>query len=327
VSVSRVFIAVSLAAVGIATPVIPQESTPLLSANTSSMSVTISKQLPVSPAPNPSKTSVPSYPDTPQGLEKLMKDMLNLEKQNNRQELVVYLKSMTLPDADNWFKSVFGDFNGAILASDSERERNEFQTIAPNSLATFQKQGFPEVRAFRFDDSCNRRATATEYPFLLLRQRPEPLYDVRFLQGNTGTLMTYFAYVDGAFRYIGSMKKVSVNNSIQRSHSQPSADQTSEPAQAAIRLGGNVASAKLIHQEVPVYRQEAKDNGIQGTVLLHAIIAKDGSIRVLDLREGVCLLAGSALDAVKKWRFKPTMLNGNPIEVDTTISVVFKLGG
>jgi TonB family protein len=325
VSACRVFIAVSLAAVEIAAPVFPQKSKQLLSANTFSAFVTISEQSPVPTAANQSQTSVPSYPETSQGLEKLMKDMMNLEKQNNQQELAVYLKSMTLPDADNWFKSVFGDSHGAALASASERGRNEFGTIALKSLAAFLKQDLTEVRAVRFDDSCNRRATATEYPFLLLRQRPEPLYDVRFLRGDTGTLLTYFAYVDGAFRYIGSLKKANAGNSSERTQTQPSADQAAEPAEKTIRLGGSVASAKLIHQEVPVYPQDAKGSGIHGTVLLHAIIANDGSIRVLELTEGVCALAGSALDAVKKWRYKPTLLNGNPVEVDTTITVVFTL--
>ena len=313
-SASRVFVAVFLAVLEIAAPVF------------SSMFAVIFEQSPVSAVANPSKTSFPFYTDTPEGLEKLMKDIVNLEEQNNRQELAAYLKSMTLADADNWFKSVFGDSAGAALASASERERNEFGIIAPTSLATFQKQGLTEVRAVRFDDSCDRRATATEYPLLLLRKRPEPLYDIRFLQGNTGTRVKYFAYVDGAFRYIGSLKKVNIGNSFQRTQTQTSEDQAAEPDQKTIRLGGNVASANLVHQEVPVYPQDAKGRGIQGTVLLHAIIAKDGSIRALDLIEGVCPLARSAQDAVKKWRYKPTLLNGNPVEVNTTIEVVFKLG-
>ena len=87
-----------------------------------------------------------------------------------------------------------------------------------------------------------------------------------------------------------------------------------------------MASANLIHQETPRYPLEAKDNHIQGTVLLHAVIAKDGTIRLLDLSEGVCALAGSAMEAVKNWRYKPTLLNGEPIEVDTTISVIYTLG-
>jgi len=61
-------------------------------------------------------------------------------------------------------------------------------------------------------------------------------------------------------------------------------------------------------------------------VLLHAVIGKDGTIRLLDLNEGVCALAGSSMEAVKNWRYKPTLLNGEPVEVDTTISVIFTLG-
>jgi protein TonB len=76
---------------------------------------------------------------------------------------------------------------------------------------------------------------------------------------------------------------------------------------------------------VPRYRQEAKDARIQGTVIIHAIIAKDGSIREAHVVEGVCLLAEPALDAVKKWRYSPTLLLGEPVEVDTTISVIFTL--
>jgi protein TonB len=79
---------------------------------------------------------------------------------------------------------------------------------------------------------------------------------------------------------------------------------------------------------VPKYRQEAKDAKdarIRGTVVIHAIIAKDGSIREAHRVEGVGLLAEPALDAVRKWRYSPTLLLGEPVEVDTTISVVFTL--
>ena len=86
-------------------------------------------------------------------------------------------------------------------------------------------------------------------------------------------------------------------------------------------MGGNVQAAKLIHQEVPKYRREARDAHIQGTVIIHAVIAKDGSIREAHVVEGVCVLAEPAMDAVKKWRYSPTLLLGEPVEVDTTISV------
>jgi len=99
------------------------------------------------------------------------------------------------------------------------------------------------------------------------------------------------------------------------------------PTQTRIRVGGNVQGAKLIHQVQPVYPQIAKTAHVSGTVLLHAIIAKDGTIQELQYVSGPPLLMRAAMDAVHEWRYQPTMLNGDPVEVDTTIQVVFTLGG
>jgi periplasmic protein TonB len=100
-----------------------------------------------------------------------------------------------------------------------------------------------------------------------------------------------------------------------------------KPTQTRIRVGGNVAAAKLVHQVQPIYPQIAKTAHVQGTVLLHAIIAKDGTIQELQYVSGPPLLMRAAMDAVHEWRYNPTLLNGEPVEVDTTIQVVFTLGG
>jgi periplasmic protein TonB len=94
-----------------------------------------------------------------------------------------------------------------------------------------------------------------------------------------------------------------------------------------VRVGGNVAAANLLHQVQPVYPQIAKTAHVSGTVVLHAIISKDGGIEELTYVSGPPLLMKAAMDAVHQWRYKPTMLNGEPVDVDTTISVVFTLGG
>ncbi len=94
-----------------------------------------------------------------------------------------------------------------------------------------------------------------------------------------------------------------------------------------LRVGGNVQQANLIHQVMPVYPEIAKTAHIQGTVVLHAIIAKDGTVQELQYISGPPLLMRSAMDAVRQWRYRPTLLNGEPVKVDTTISVVFTLGG
>jgi protein TonB len=93
-----------------------------------------------------------------------------------------------------------------------------------------------------------------------------------------------------------------------------------------IKVGGNVQSASLIRQVQPVYPPIAKTAHVSGTVILHAIIAKDGSIQELQYVSGPALLMKAAMDAVHEWRYKPTMLNGEPVEVDTTVQVVFTLG-
>jgi periplasmic protein TonB len=98
-------------------------------------------------------------------------------------------------------------------------------------------------------------------------------------------------------------------------------------APARIKVGGQVQAANLLHQVLPTYPAIAKTAHVSGTVRLHAVIAKDGSIQELQYVSGPALLMRAAMDAVHEWKYKPTQLNGEPVEVDTTIDVVFSLGG
>jgi periplasmic protein TonB len=97
-------------------------------------------------------------------------------------------------------------------------------------------------------------------------------------------------------------------------------------APSRIKVGGAVQAASLVNKVTPVYPAIAKTAHVQGTVVLHAIIAKDGSVEKLQYVSGPPLLMASAMSAVKEWKYKPTELNGQPVEVDTTVQVVFSLG-
>jgi protein TonB len=92
-----------------------------------------------------------------------------------------------------------------------------------------------------------------------------------------------------------------------------------------IRVGGNVQAAMLMRQTRPVYPPLARQARIQGTVKLQAIISRDGTIQQLQVMSGHPLLVPSALEAVKQWVYKPTLLNGEPVEVVTVIDVNFTL--
>ena len=92
-----------------------------------------------------------------------------------------------------------------------------------------------------------------------------------------------------------------------------------------IRVGGAVQQPKLVTQVRPMYPPEAKQGHIQGVVKLNAIIAKDGTIQSLEVISGEPVLVQSALDAVRQWVYQPTLLNGQPVEVQTEIDVNYTL--
>jgi len=92
-----------------------------------------------------------------------------------------------------------------------------------------------------------------------------------------------------------------------------------------IRVGGNVQQANLIKKVTPQYPLDAKARGIQGVIRFTAIIGKDGAIETLSLVSGPLALYKSARDAVLQWIYRPTRLNGAPVEVVTTIEVNYTL--
>ena len=92
-----------------------------------------------------------------------------------------------------------------------------------------------------------------------------------------------------------------------------------------ISIGGNVQQSKLVSQPRPVYPPLAKQARIQGVVHLAALIGKEGNVLDLAVISGHPLLAASALDAVRQWVYKTTLLNGEPVEVLTQIDVNYTL--
>jgi len=92
-----------------------------------------------------------------------------------------------------------------------------------------------------------------------------------------------------------------------------------------LQVAASVQEKKLIHRVEPVYPALARQARIQGDVQFEATIAKDGSVKQLVLVQGSPLLSGAASDAVKQWVYQPTLANGQTVEVDTQITVSFKL--
>ena len=94
-----------------------------------------------------------------------------------------------------------------------------------------------------------------------------------------------------------------------------------------VRVSTGVATGLLIKKVQPSYPPLAKQARIQGHVMLQAEISKDGTIQNLQLISGHPMLAPAAIEAVKQWRYKPYLLNGEPVAVETQVDVIFSLSG
>ena len=103
------------------------------------------------------------------------------------------------------------------------------------------------------------------------------------------------------------------------------ASDVAKPPEAPVLVGGAVQAAKLLKQVVPMYPRPARQLRISGTVHLLGIIAKDGTIQRLQALSGHPLLRQAAIEAVSQWVYRPTVLNGQPVEVEAPIDVIFTL--
>jgi protein TonB len=93
-----------------------------------------------------------------------------------------------------------------------------------------------------------------------------------------------------------------------------------------VAVSGGVTEGLLVFHTTPIYPPIAIAARVSGTVVLAAAISKSGLIENLRVLSGPAMLHNSAMDAVKNWRYRPYLLNGQPVEVETTINVVFSMG-
>jgi TonB family protein len=95
---------------------------------------------------------------------------------------------------------------------------------------------------------------------------------------------------------------------------------------SAVKVAPGVIAGTVVYQKHPVYPAEAKANHISGAVVMAATISKAGTVKQLEVVSGPEELRASALDAVKEWKYQPYLLNGEPVEIETTITVNYSVG-
>ncbi len=297
------------------------------------MPLRLAAQGPQTPATASAAASAVSYPDTANGLKRLGEDLLNAVKNKDAQTATVLVRSMMLPDPAVFYHQTFGDFSGGNEIAAYQHDR---ATLPLTIVALFKKA--IEVKATgmeakRFDADCDDADGEDTFPVLQARVNKTPLYDLRLFSGTRYFRLWPLAYVDGAFRYVGeprpwdyfaSDRPAALAAALTPSD-EKQAEASDEKKATRVRQGGEVMAAKLLSHPMPDYPETARHEHLAGSVNLHAVIGKDGRVTRLHVIKGYCSLAQSSLEAVNRWQYAPTMLMGQPIEVDTKIDVVFKL--
>jgi TonB family protein len=274
----------------------------------------------------PTAVSLPIYPDSARGLEKLVEDLLQAAKKNDADTYSALISTLARPVPDDWFEDTFGNEGDLMF--------KEYPGAGPNlvnQLRAFfvriRTEKFTEATAQKHEASCDDNSGEMIYPVMVMRQGLVPLYELRFHQGDKFYRLWAFAYINGGFRYVGDLRPPEYfpSKPAKRSSAENKPESTPEDSEKRIRVGGNVTAAKIVRRVQPEYPDTARREHLQGTVRLHAIIAKDGTIRKLRVLTGYCSLSEAAMKAVRQWRYMPTLLEGNPVEVDTTIDVIYSL--
>jgi TonB family protein len=260
-------------------------------------------------------SSIATYPDTQDGLEHFAKDLLKAHKLGNQPDEVQRLvQSLALPNPRAWFSMVFGEHAYEALAQAYSRNQDALLQGVDAAVVTAARDGYSEIRAKKYEKSCDDNAGELTFPLLMARITPAPLYELRMINASSFQRISIFAHVDGTFRYVGPLN---IPDEF------APAEDVKPPAR--IQLQGNVQASKIIKRVAPSYPDGARRERLEGTVRFHAIIGTDGSVQQVRVIRGYCSLSEISLPAVKQWRYTPTLLNGEPVEVDTTIDVIFSL--
>lgn len=284
------------------------------------------------PPAQPPVTAAPlvhlDYPDSVRGLEHLAKDIMNAQKEGNQSHALEIAQSLVLPDPATWYLQTFGpniaNDEGAKYAADRKNIPAEILKFFFGAI----QNHFTDVIAARFGDSCDDNAGESAFGTLQLRAQAVPLYELRLRNGDRFLRLFALVYVDGGFRYALGPKVPDHFPLVGRPSPAAKAQSVPDPGDndtKPLHVGGNVQAAKIIQRVQPKYPEIARNEHLQGVVRLHAIIDKDGSISNLVVLKGYCSLAKASIEAVKSWRYSPTLFNGEPAQVDTTIDVIFSL--
>jgi TonB family protein len=238
-----------------------------------------------------------AYPNNSEGLRQLLNNMLLAARREDESELQSMIRATEIPNYQSWFTTNFGQEKGESWAGPYGRwlakDEREFQELMVKLARMDGEFAVEKLDAAKRYELLN--GPLDEYRASW--KRPEAP------KGEELVNVADFFFVEGKFRW----------------------DSTTQYFPFQKPKTGSIVIAKLVKRVSPKYPEEARQKAIQGTVVLNVVLLRDGSVMVQSVAEGDPILSPAAIEAVRQWRYEPTALNGQPIDMDTKISVVFTL--
>lgn len=246
---------------------------------------------------SPPAVSPVAYTNSSEGLRELLNTVLVVAKKGDREQLQSVIRELEIPNYETWFIKNFGQEKGESWAEPYGRwltkNESQFEDLMMK-LAHMDGEFIVE-----------KTDTAKRYDLL---NGPLDGYIGSWKapatpKGKELVTLADFFFVEGKFQW---------DSTVQYFPFQPPSKHSFVPARVV----------KKVEAEYPA---EARQSSIQGTVKIQVIIQKDGSVTVQNVLEGDPILFPAAIEAVKQWRYEPTLFDGKPVDVQTTIEVNFTL--
>jgi len=261
---------------------------------------------------SPSYMAAQSFPDSEDGLRNFLTDSVSAA--GKKSDLKRIAQSVVIPNYRDWFRKVFGEDEGERLSAayryDSSDDQKDMERRA-GDLIELGRQEAGALTIRRISSVSEAEGNVRIQQILIASRIPFSMYEARTPRkaANVAPYSGLFLYVGDGFRWIRELT-FTILKGVQPYR---------------VRIGGAVQQAMLDHSVRPAYPAEAMAASQQGTVRLQIILNREGMVTKIDVVSGPSLLQDSAIQAVRQWRYRPTLLNGVPIEVVSTVDVVYEL--
>jgi TonB family protein len=246
-----------------------------------------------------------AIPESAAGLQSQLEAILKAAKEGNSKLFDDLIRDLQVPEGSNWFAATFGEEIGQKVAATYKSSWKEYED---SIRSAFHESGtWKHARVFVKEFSASSLAHNDAYILSILRNAKDPLVVYTASAGKdreSDSLPGVYVFVQETFRVVNWRTFYDLPNV--------------KPIR--IRMGGNVAP-QLIHHVKPILPRDALQQHVHGTVAVHVVIDRDGNVAQLEPVSGPPELFNAAVEAVRQWRYKPTILSGDPVEVDTTIMI------